>query len=280
MESQTPATTSFLALALVNAALELENPAKSASNPHFKSTYAPLDEIVAYVRPLLAKHGLAVVQGAALLGETPVLRTRLLHTSGEELISDYPLNPVKPDPQGFASAVTYARRYSLLAMLNLAGDDDDDANAASSRPGAKPTPPPATAKPGGNGAAKPAAPPPATAKPASNGAPKPAAPPPAATKPGGNGAAKPAAPPAAAQPAGKGATPPAPPAPPSPTTNPALEQAWATVLPFGNRNNPGLKGKTLAEAERVDPGFVGFLAENSTRPDIKAAAAVVVAARA
>jgi pyruvate/2-oxoglutarate dehydrogenase complex dihydrolipoamide acyltransferase (E2) component len=148
-----------------------KNPAKTATNPHFRSTFPPLPEVLDYVRPALAQHGLTVSQ----LTEGYELVTLLMHTSGEWLSSRYPLHPTKDDPQGLGSAITYARRYALLAMLGLAGDDDDDGNAASGlgattttqRPPAKAPPPPTPAKAQPSAPSAPAAP----AAPASSVAP-------------------------------------------------------------------------------------------------------------
>lgn len=116
-----------LIAALKDFSAAAKNPAKTATNPHFRSTFAPLPEVLDYVRPALAQHGLTITQ----LTDGYELITLLLHTSGEWLSSRYPLHPAKDDPQGLGSAVTYARRYTLLAMLGLAGDDDDDGNTAS-----------------------------------------------------------------------------------------------------------------------------------------------------
>jgi hypothetical protein len=58
------------------------------------------------------------------------LTTTLRHISGESISGVYPVNPVKNDPQSIGSALTYSRRYSLMAMLGIVADDDDDGNAA------------------------------------------------------------------------------------------------------------------------------------------------------
>jgi hypothetical protein len=65
-----------------------------------------------------------------------VLVTRLIHESGEWLGSRYPVHPVKADPQGEGSALTYARRYALMALVGIAPEDDDGnaANAAANKP--------------------------------------------------------------------------------------------------------------------------------------------------
>lgn len=152
-----------LAAALARAQAEMDQPAKNATNPHFGNRYADLHEIVVTVLPVLAKHGLSVVQSTSLEAAGVVLHTRLLHTSGQWVAGAYPVVPVKPDPQGYGSAMTYARRYTLSAIVGLAADDDDDGEAASTRPAAVMTigrPPETARKTAGlarNGATRPAA---------------------------------------------------------------------------------------------------------------------------
>lgn len=105
---------------------------KSAANPAFKgSKYAPLDEIVETVGPILIKHGLvwSTLPGSDTQGQ-PSLTYRLSHApTGESIEGTMPLLLSKDDAQGQGSAITYARRYSLCAVLNLVADDDDDGNA-------------------------------------------------------------------------------------------------------------------------------------------------------
>lgn len=142
-----------LAMALVAAQRELKAITKDATNPHFRNKYASLDGIVETVRPTLAKHGLAVVQGAtspitdsdgSLCGFA--VETMLIHDSGEWLCNAAIMPLVKVDAQGAGGAMTYGRRYGLSALLSLATDDDDDGHTASQRmarpaaPAKQPTP--------------------------------------------------------------------------------------------------------------------------------------------
>lgn len=127
-----------LAPALVAAQAELKAVGKDAKNPHFKNTYASLDAIIEAIRPTLAKHGLAVVQGATVPMTTDVgglvgfaVETMLIHTSGEWITNTAIMPITKADPQGAGGALTYGRRYSLSALLALATDEDDDGHAAS-----------------------------------------------------------------------------------------------------------------------------------------------------
>ncbi len=121
-----------IAMALAAAQAEIQNPAKDATNPHFKSTYADLPSGLKAIRPALSKHGIAVLQMTRMDGECMYLDTRLAHKSGQWIGSSYYVArfPVKHQEAG--SALTYARRYALFALVGIAGDDDDDdGNAAS-----------------------------------------------------------------------------------------------------------------------------------------------------
>lgn len=119
-----------VAAALVGAQGELENVAKDAENPHFRNRYASLPAILDAVRPVLAKHGLAVIQFPTNTDDGRVgVETTILHASGEYLTHDFAVRLTKDDAQGAGSALTYCRRYSLAAVLAI-GQDDDDGNAA------------------------------------------------------------------------------------------------------------------------------------------------------
>lgn len=118
-----------IAAALVAVASEIENPHKTATNPHFRSKYADLAEIVNTARPVLPKHGVAVVQSPGMEDGLLTLDTLLLHTSGEWIRGRASTPIAKLDPQGVGSAITYLRRYSLAAMLGLAQEDDDGEGA-------------------------------------------------------------------------------------------------------------------------------------------------------
>jgi len=90
--------------------------------------YATLASIWEAIRDPLSKNGLSVIQTFEYDDAVRVvmLRTTLMHESGESIDSIYPVFPVKNDPQGYGSAITYARRYTLAAMVGIAPDDDDD----------------------------------------------------------------------------------------------------------------------------------------------------------
>lgn len=101
---------------------------KDADNPFFKSSYVTLDNILSAIKEPLKEAGLTFVQ--IPVGEG--LRTILIDIeSGESLEGTFTLMPAKNDPQGQGSAITYARRYALSAILGLSTEEDDDGNKAS-----------------------------------------------------------------------------------------------------------------------------------------------------
>jgi hypothetical protein len=114
--------------ALVKAVGDLSNVAKTAANPYFKSKYAPLDAIIDATRPVLAKHGLAVIQEPLFMEGTAGVETTIVHKEGGSKSSTLLLPLKDQSPQGVGSAITYARRYSLAAVLGIAAEDDDDGN--------------------------------------------------------------------------------------------------------------------------------------------------------
>jgi len=121
-----------IASAIVKAQGELNSVSKDGTNPHFRSKYATLQNIVESCRDTLRKHGLAVVQTFSETDGTYInLDTTLLHESGEWIAGTFTMTPTKHDPQGMGSATTYARRYALSAILGIVTDDDDDGNASS-----------------------------------------------------------------------------------------------------------------------------------------------------
>jgi hypothetical protein len=121
----------LLATALAKAQNEMKNPAFDSQNPHFRNKYASLASVRDTVTPCLSKHGLAVSQHLGVEEGMVTCETILMHSSGEWISSVIKLPTPKPDAQGFGSAYTYARRYSLMAICGVVGDEDDDANEAS-----------------------------------------------------------------------------------------------------------------------------------------------------
>ena len=108
---------------------------KDAINPHFRSKFVSLHALMEVVLPALNKHGVILMQLPTVVnGYGPALRTVLTHAETGESVEDVmPLQAAKNDPQGQGSALTYARRYALMAALGLVADEDDDGNAAQNR---------------------------------------------------------------------------------------------------------------------------------------------------
>ena len=119
-----------LAAALAKAQGEMHNAPLNRTNPHFKSKYADLAAIRDATIPSLSKHGLSLVQFTAITDQGLVLRTLLMHTSGESIESVYPLPMAVDRPQVMGSAMTYAKRYSWAALCGISAEEDDDANGA------------------------------------------------------------------------------------------------------------------------------------------------------
>lgn len=118
-----------LAAALAKAQGEIENASKNAANPHFKSKYADLAEVINTVRPVFAKHDLSVTQFPSFADGLASVETVLMHSSGQWMSGTASAGVTKMDAQGVGSAITYLRRYSLAAVAGIA-QEDDDANAA------------------------------------------------------------------------------------------------------------------------------------------------------
>ena len=114
-----------LATALSAAQSEIENASKNAANPHFRSKYADLAEVLNTVRPVFAKHGLGILQFPSYENGTASVETVLTHSSGEFIAGVSSCHVTKDDAQGVGSATTYLRRYSLAAVAGIAQEDDD-----------------------------------------------------------------------------------------------------------------------------------------------------------
>lgn len=123
--------------ALAKAQGEVENASKNAANPHFKSRYADLAEVLNTVRPVFARNGLSLLQSTEFDGARVSVTTLVAHASGGSVSSSASCVPAKTDAQGIGSATTYLRRYGLAAMCGVAQEDDDGTAAAH---GGKPAP--------------------------------------------------------------------------------------------------------------------------------------------
>ena len=125
-----------IATALAKAQGEMKGAAKDADNPFFKSKYADLASVVEAIRLPFSKNGLSYVQSIEPSeGDEVRVETTLFHSSGEWIAGGVLALPVsKFDAQGYGSALTYARRYSLSAVAGVAPEDDDGNAAASAAP--------------------------------------------------------------------------------------------------------------------------------------------------
>lgn len=109
---------------------EIENAIKGSLNPHFKSKYADLAEILNTVRPVFSKHGLALIQSTEFDGSLVSVSTVITHASGGYVTSKASCVPAKSDAQGVGSSTTYLRRYSAASMAGIAQEDDDGQTAS------------------------------------------------------------------------------------------------------------------------------------------------------
>lgn len=104
--------------------------AKAANGKDAKPSYVTLAQAIESVSGALRDNGIAIMQQTDITDHGGIiLITRMIHSSGEWIASRYPVHPVKSDPQGEGSALTYARRYALMALVGIA-PEDDDGNAA------------------------------------------------------------------------------------------------------------------------------------------------------
>jgi hypothetical protein len=120
-----------IASALVKAQREFAPALKTNTNPHFKSKYVGLDGCIEAVIDALNSNGIMLMQKNHPSDNGVSVETIFLHESGESISGGVLSVPAsKQDPQGYGSALTYARRYSLMAACGIA-PEDDDGNAAS-----------------------------------------------------------------------------------------------------------------------------------------------------
>lgn len=128
-------TIGAIAPALVKAQAEIKPIVKDSTNPAFRSKYTSLDAIMEVIRPVMAKHGLFIVQSVldTIDGEhstSIVVESRVIHSSGEWIAGVVQVPVMQQTSHGFGSALSYGRRYGLSALLSLASDEDDDGNGA------------------------------------------------------------------------------------------------------------------------------------------------------
>lgn len=127
-----PEVVAKLFTSMSNYLAEVKNPANTAVNPFLKNKYAPLDEVLNTVRPVLAKHGLAISQFPTFNGDYVSVGTILAHKDGGYIVYPPVSVPItKKDAVSVVAGVTYARRCSLNAVLGIHGEADDDGSMAS-----------------------------------------------------------------------------------------------------------------------------------------------------
>lgn len=124
-----------LAKAFSKAQSEYNNVAYNRENPYFKSQYADLHAILKAIRPAFAANGLSFYQYTEISDGTgaTILRTRLMHSSGQWIETKSRLVPAKNDQQTYGSTLTYQKRYSAMTILGITASNDmtdDDAEIA------------------------------------------------------------------------------------------------------------------------------------------------------
>ena len=128
-----------IAAALVTAQSQMGNATKDSSNPFFRSKFADLNSIREATIPVLNANGISILQPTIPVDGKQFVETMLLHSSGEYLAAQTEIVCAKQnDPQAYGSAVSYARRYGLQALVCI-GAVDDDSEAAMGRTNSKPT---------------------------------------------------------------------------------------------------------------------------------------------
>jgi len=128
-----------LSAAMALAFAKIEGAIKGKTNPAFRSKYADLAAVVDAVKPALAEHGLWFRQITHPADGGVCVETIIHHSSGESLACGPLFVPAsKQDAQGFGSALTYCRRYSLMAAFGVPAEDDDGNAAVASKPANKP----------------------------------------------------------------------------------------------------------------------------------------------
>ena len=146
--------------ALVAAQAEMPHLTRDATADadKFSYKYLTLEKLLAETVPVLNRHGLALIQYPTKFWTDDgrlfyALETELRHVSGDKIDTTFPLAcSITDSAQKVGSALTYARRYSLLSMLGLSADEDDDGKQA--EPKAEPKKPPASERPVSSGTGK------------------------------------------------------------------------------------------------------------------------------
>lgn len=126
MTDQYNPPTAKVSSALVKAQREFKPATKSATNPHLRSKYAPLSDVINAVKDGLSNNGLAFLQTSFIEEGMLILTTRLIHESGEILYGSVTVPLTKMDAQGAGACLSYARRYGLSSICGVSTADFDD----------------------------------------------------------------------------------------------------------------------------------------------------------
>jgi hypothetical protein len=109
---------------------QVKQPVKAADNPYFNSKYVTLEGVMQSIDTALPGTGLAYCQLVENCQDGVSVSTLITHSSGEwMMVGPLTLAPVERNPQGYGSAITYAKRYQLASVFGISGDVDDDGNA-------------------------------------------------------------------------------------------------------------------------------------------------------
>lgn len=125
-----------IATALSKAQGAMKSAQKDRDNPFFKSSYSTLAAVIDAIREPFQANGLSFAQPAYTdPNGAVVVETVIMHSSGQFISGELSARPVKSDPQGVGSVVTYLCRYGLKAMVGITSADDDDDGNAATKPG-------------------------------------------------------------------------------------------------------------------------------------------------
>lgn len=116
--------------ALAKAQAEMKPAILDSENPHFRSKYASLTSVQDAYRIPISKNSLTITQAVESIETGYEITTTLGHASGQWMQTSFKLILQKQDMQGLGSAITYAKRYSICALLGIVDQEDDDGNAA------------------------------------------------------------------------------------------------------------------------------------------------------
>jgi len=120
----------FAALAAVGASLAAVARDSAVDTGRYKHRFASLNAILETCKPVLSKHGLAILQMPACSDGVVTVTTMVTHTDGGYISTDLSVPVGKADAQAIGSAITYARRYALRSILAIGEDDEDDGTCA------------------------------------------------------------------------------------------------------------------------------------------------------